>query len=1081
MKYAKTIWFILLVIAGKCSFNAAYAQVACGTSAPSRLQESEYQQWILRLKQAKTNKAASSLQYIPIRFHVLRRDDGTGGPDITTINQGLVLLNQLYKQAGISFYMCGSAPNYINSSLWFDMDTSEEDDLVAANYVGNAINVYLLNSITNGGAAVGGYAYFPDPSAITNRVFSLGSRITNNYTLAHELGHYFNLYHTFENNNNTFDPSRKELVIRPGDPQNGRTYAPNCSTAGDYVCDTPADPYGLSGATTSGCTYTGSARDANNDLFAPDMTNIMSYYTLCVNKFSAGQYTRMGDGLLLRTDPGNEYTLDCMTPNLAAPANLAVTMTAQGALIQFTFTGNNAAGFIIERATSATGEFTPLAGLPPTSLSYVDATLAPYTTYYYRVKASNASTQYSATQQVTSTLFYCAPTYSQPVANFVPEISDFIIQGTTLSKINSGNPNPSRYSDFSQTQYNANAGQTYTFIARAVTGGFGTYVNQHATIWLDKNRDGVLASSEILFQSSASQLMNPSLTGTITIPSDMTPGPARLRIRSQYSADGIVTDPCNTLRFGEAEDYTLNIQGTPSCFTANSSVTNISCFGATTGQVTLSATGATGTLSYTLNGSVNSTGVFTGLAAGQYTGTIKDATTGCSVVRSVTITQPTQIVASLSGSTAVCGAQTVNLAANVTGGVPPYRITVNGNQTVNYVSGTAIPVTPGQTTIYTLSSVQDANSCIVNPNATATVTVNTPAPASISPSGPQLCAGQTLILSSSPGVSYAWNTGGNSQAIVINATGTYSVTVTDGNSCRSVATTTLSQAPAVAASITGNTTVCNGTNATLTANGGVSYLWSTGANTQAINVGTASVYSVTATNAAGCRGTATVTVSQCSNLPTFSFKAKFLLEGFLNAQTGLLSTDLATNNILPKQQPFNTSPWNYTGTEQVSTYPANVSDWVLIVARTNDGTVIDRRAGMVRNDGTLINLDGSEGISFTNLPATVYFSIHHKSHLAVMTNNPVTSGVVVDFTTAATMARGNQQEKLIGTKYVFYVGDYDANGVINNLDFNLWKGNGATVGQYLAVDADCNGVVNNLDYNRWTINRSKVATSEVQQ
>ena len=98
-----------------------------------------------------------------------------------------------------------------------------------------------------------------------------------------------------------------------------------------------------------------------------------------------------------------------------------------------------------------------------------------------------------------------------------------------------------------------------------------------------------------------------------------------------------------------------------------------------------------------------------------------------------------------------------------------------------------------------------------------------------------------------------------------------------------------------------------------------------------------------------------------------------------------------------------------------------------------------------------------------------------------MTNNPASNGQLVDFTTSLSTARGSQQEKLVGSWYVLYVGDYDASGVINNLDYNKWRANAAAVGQYLSVDADGNGVVNNLDYNRWIQNRSKVGASEVQQ
>jgi hypothetical protein len=69
--------------------------------------------------------------------------------------------------------------------------------------------------------------------------------------------------------------------------------------------------------------------------------------------------------------------------------------------------------------------------------------------------------------------------------------------------------------------------------------------------------------------------------------------------------------------------------------------------------------------------------------------------------------------------------------------------------------------------------------------------------------------------------------------------------------------------------ISGNTTLCQGQSTTLTANGGVSYLWSDASTNNSISVSQSGIYTVTATNAEGCTGTATVTVA-VNPLPTIS-------------------------------------------------------------------------------------------------------------------------------------------------------------------------------------------------------------------
>jgi len=69
--------------------------------------------------------------------------------------------------------------------------------------------------------------------------------------------------------------------------------------------------------------------------------------------------------------------------------------------------------------------------------------------------------------------------------------------------------------------------------------------------------------------------------------------------------------------------------------------------------------------------------------------------------------------------------------------------------------------------------------------------------------------------------------------------------------------------------------------------------------------------------------------------------------------------------------------------------------------------------------------------------------------------------------------------KLIDGKYMLYAGDYDGKGIINNVDFNNWKIQGAIINQYLPIDGDGNGIINSLDYNLWTNNKSKVGHPSV--
>lgn len=212
-----------------------------------------------------------------------------------------------------------------------------------------------------------------------------------------------------------------------------------------------------------------------------------------------------------------------------------------------------------------------------------------------------------------------------------------------------------------------------------------------------------------------------------------------------------------------------------------------------------------------------------------------------------------------------------------------------------------------------------------------------------------------------------------------------------------------------------------------------------------------------------------------SSQPTI--QAKVFLEGFLDPLTNTLQTNLLNKGLLPLQQPYATAPWYYMGKELVSTLPPNAVDWILLVTRTPTGAIQEQTIGFINKEGLLMDLAGNLGIPVTN--NTLHFSIHHRSHIAIMSAHPY-MGELYDFTNNANQAMGNAQLKNSSNQWVMYSGDYDGNGIINNLDYNQWAKNKSLLNTYKTSDGDGNGIINSLDYNLWIRNRSKIGHAPLQ-
>ena len=324
------------------------------------------------------------------------------------------------------------------------------------------------------------------------------------------------------------------------------------------------------------------------------------------------------------------------------------------------------------------------------------------------------------------------------------------------------------------------------------------------------------------------------------------------------------------------------------------------------------------------------------------------------------------------------------------------------------------------------------------------------------------------------------------------AGGPYSgtLTIANANGCTATQslTVTVNALPTVAA-ITGTPSVYVGLTTQLAdvTSGGV---WSTSDGAKA-TVGASSGL-VTGVAAGSATITYTVTSGGCSNsvsqlvtvTETTFLNVKIFLEGpYVGPAMG---TTLNTGGRLPLAQPYNTAPWNYTGTESVGSIPnSNIVDWVLVELRdattpalaTSGTRIFGPKAYFLKSDGSIVDVDGSSMPILGNLSVTnnLYVIVRHRNHIAVMSSVGMSlSGHTYsyDFSTAVTQAYGGTTGyKLIGTSvYGMVTGDIDGDGKVFPTDYNIWAEGFGGVNGYFNADLDMDSKIFPTDYNKWAEN-----------
>jgi gliding motility-associated-like protein len=312
---------------------------------------------------------------------------------------------------------------------------------------------------------------------------------------------------------------------------------------------------------------------------------------------------------------------------------------------------------------------------------------------------------------------------------------------------------------------------------------------------------------------------------------------------------------------------------TPPALNLSFNVSNVTVNGGNDGSATVTPTG--GTSAYTViwtPGNLNSFSI-NNLVYGVYTATVTDAN-GCKITGSKVVNEPRCL-----GFTSVASATNVscNNANNgvatvtVTGGTPAYSYTWN-----------TIPVQTGSTAVNLDANVysviiQDANSCF----QTANVTITEPTQltdvmthTNVTIIGGNNGAAAANAFGGTTPYAYLWNTSAITSSISGLTAGTYSVTITDNAGCSKSDFVTITQPPCNGLTLNlfkNNVSCFGGSNGSALAvvsgaTGSYTISWSNGSTGPSVANLSAGNYSVMVTNSSNCSEYVNFTITQPSQL-----------------------------------------------------------------------------------------------------------------------------------------------------------------------------------------------------------------------
>lgn len=361
----------------------------------------------------------------------------------------------------------------------------------------------------------------------------------------------------------------------------------------------------------------------------------------------------------------------------------------------------------------------------------------------------------------------------------------------------------------------------------------------------------------------------------------------------------------------------------PQALIGSTNATDISCRDANDGAIDLTISG--GLAPYTFNWSDGATNEdISNLAEGAFRVTVTDAN-GCTLLLSDTIINPDSINVQEFISHVTCfGGSNGFLEAIPSGGFSPYRYLWSDSTTLPFLFSRSAGT-------YGLT-VTDARGCTKNYQYTVTQPDSIILQSSFNNITCNAGADGNILLNpvgGTPGYTYNWSNGGNTQNIAGITAGNYGVTVTDANNCTQTGRYVLTQPDSVRLQASTTNINCSG-NTTgaidITVSGGVppyNYLWNTTATSQDLHHLAAGTYTVTVTDSRGCIHSLTRDITEPQPLTISITKEDILCFGSANGTVNAI----VSGGTQPYAYQWNNSQATATILNQpAGTYAVTVTD-----------------------------------------------------------------------------------------------------------------------------------------------------------